>query len=239
MPPNMNTLVPQASYSFAAPEIWIILQTLGVIAPDAVTPPEFAPHLYEAKTHLLQQGICRTTAQHEVYVTAEIEALVRVTATPEWVIVVNVADSAKLGQFVRLLCFSWTPDLCVVNWVDETTEHHFEAYSPQDSKACVLSYLFRLCNFEVEEATTVSNTPDSQAMAKIMAQADQIVWLLTVRKLQTVEQMTQTLGWFVSERQAWLMHPTVQNELPTIRPATKSDIALAIFELIENQIYGI
>jgi hypothetical protein len=222
---------------FHAPEIWVILQTLGAVAPGLEVPPEIASDpaaVRTAQANLLNQGKLLMDETGTLSLSPEIEALVRPAAYPETVFIANIADNAKTGKLARVMCFGWTPQALVVNWVDGSNDHHFESYDPQDVQGCIWNHLSYLCNLEVDDPDPARAALAPQELEQQVAGLKQTVMLMAINGIQAPQQTTQALGWFVSGRSAWFMQKNEQGEQVVLGLAGRDDLELAVSEFVEQ-----
>ncbi len=235
---SIKSPTPVTRHDFQAAEIWLLLQALGAVDSGLEIPAEVAANQAEvdtARASLIQQGILLVDSTGEVSVAPEIEALVRPSAFPETVFIANITDNAKFGKLARVMCFGWTPETTTVNWVDEANTHHFEAYASVDIKEVVLSHLWGICNLDVDDPDP--NLALSPAeVEREMEQMRQSVLLMAIQGVQSAEQTTRAIAWFVSGRRVWLMRNASRepSEQPSPVVASQAEIELAISELVEQ-----
>lgn len=228
---------PITRHDFHAAEIWLLLQTLGAVDSGLEIPPELAANQVEVETaraNLIGQGILLVDSAGEVSVAPEIEVLVRPSAFPYTVFVASVADKARQGKPPRVACFSLTPDAAVINWVDESNQHHFEGYDPQDFEACMWNHLVHLCDLDVKEPGDLQASLSEADIQRHVEEMQQTVTLMAMNGVQTPEPAEYAVGWFVSNGYAWLMAKgeTDEETAPTL--AGQADIAKTISDLVRQ-----
>ncbi len=234
----MMPIPPIASRTFHAPEIWVILQTLGAVGSDWQVPPEIASKasaVRAAQTALRKRGLL-IEVQGEQRLAPPIEALVRPAVFPQIVFVANIADNATFGKLARVVCFGWTSTALAVNWVDETNEHHFELYAPEAARDVVVNHLFDVCALDVEDAPSMPENFGPREMEREMEQMRQSVMLMAASGIQSPEQASRAMGWFVSDRRAWLMQKDEQGAQLATRIASRADIASAVSDFVHQAV---
>ena len=222
---------------FRPPELWVILRTLGLVEPGLEAPPELAAEpkaVPAAQARLLQQGALRRDAAGRLTLAPELEALVRPAAYPETVFIATITDHTPAGPTEREACFSWTPEALVVNWVDETQDHHFAAYHPLEVHERLWDHLSRQCSLEVEEPDPRAPAVTSQAIEQGVEGMSQAVLLMAINRLQASEQTVQTLSWWVSGRTAWLLQKQEQSAPLRLSPAGRADLETAVLQFIKE-----
>jgi len=214
---------------------------LGAVAPDLPVPPEITTDLRAmraAQANLREQSVLQTAAGGALNLAPEIEALIRPAAYPTHVVVANISDNAKGGKLARIVCFNWTPEAMVVNWVDEVGDHHFESYASQDAQTCVWDHLSRLCDLNIEEPTAALANLTRDEAERLMKEMRQAVLLMAVSDVQSPQKVARALSWFVSGRHAWLMQKNDHGEQAVPRPTSQADLAHAVSELVDQTVSG-
>jgi len=241
MDTNTNSSTETVHHVFHAPEIWILLQSLGAVAPGLELPPELAsdPGVVErARAALLVQGALVPDAEGRLSLDADIESLVWPVAYPDVVFVANIAHNPQAGQPAREMCFSWTPQALVLNWVDEASrDHHFESLGAEEAQDSIWDHLSHQCDLDLDDRDPEQADPTASEMEQAAGQMRQMVVLVAINRTQSIEQTTHALGWFVSGRHAWLMQKNGQGGELAPGLADQADIAQAVFEFVERALF--
>jgi hypothetical protein len=235
MATDMLPSTPTASRAFHTPELWVLLRTLGVFAPGVALPPELAPATVQAaEASLRQERALLSDAAGRLTLAPAIEALLRPAAYPETVFIASVTNQTQSEPVERQACFSWTPQAFVVNWVDDSQAHHFEAYQPQAVQNNLWDHLSRLCSLDVDEPDPAAAMLTSQAIEQGVEGMSQAVLLMAINRLQAPDQAAQALSWWVSGRSAWIMQKEPQSGPVMLTPAGRAGLQMAVMEFVKQ-----
>jgi len=205
---NARNVVPVESRIFHGAEIWLILQALGAAPPEMVAPSELAPSadaVRLAEQSLIHQGVLGIDAKAGSRLSAEIDALIRPTAFPDTVCILNVTTRFTNSQDSQMVTFSHLSRSFVANWVDEDNNHHFELYSPGDVEHSIWKHLLRICDLDIEEPDGIDDQSDPSTIQQAIQQMKQTVLLMCIEPFWPLEQGQRALSWFISDRHAWLI----------------------------------
>jgi len=235
----MPAIQPTASRIFTAPELWVILKALGAVAADTPIPPEITSDPVAvplAQTDLLLAGVVDAGpyGKDPLQVSAEVEALVRPTVSPETVFMVSVTPNAKTNLPAKLVCFNWTPATLVVNWVDESNTHHFVAYAPEAAPEVVREQIQEMCDLDIADLTPARDSLTPKEVVNEMEQMKEAVLVMAIEGVQESEQSPHALGWFVSGRQGWLMQQGEPDDKPAPSMVSRAELVAALSEFVET-----
>jgi hypothetical protein len=219
---------------FHAPELWVILRTLGVFAPGTEAPPELGRGAVRtAQAELLRRGAVLVDAEGRLSLAPEIDALVWPAAFPETVFIASVTDHTQAEPVEQQACFSWTKEALVVNWVDEAQDHHFAAYHPMEVQDTIWDHLSGWVELEVDEPDAAAANVTAEAIERSVEGLQRAVLLTAVSQLGAPEQTAQALSWWVSGRSAWLMQNSDPSGPVMLRPVGRGELGAAVFEFVE------
>ena len=227
---------PIIMHSFNAPEMWLVLQSLGVVLPNTVIPVEIGKDqtlLDQTKQAMNAAGVFSLSINKELDLAPEIKHLVSVSVRPENILVVSKSD-AQSTSLTPVRIFSWSSHSFVANWVKDG-HFFFESYLAEESKAQVLNYLSNLCHWERDldnrNAGYVDATNNNNNSVK------EVILLMATLGVTSDVPQTSVIAWFVHNGQIWLSDQTSQSSGSANNAPLRGglpQLVLAIFEMIEN-----
>jgi hypothetical protein len=206
----------------------LILRQLGAVPLEADPPTEIVASddvLHNAERALLARGDIQIDAEGVERLGSAVESIVRPVVFPDVACIVNIADVLTQGEFARITCFSRASQTFVISWVDNAQQHHFQVYRPDDAPAAAWDYLSQVCDLNVD-APSASVNGNRSEIERAMAQAKQTVLLMLITDVQSAEQCSSALSWFVSGRSAWLIEQQGTIDQPP-HPASRNDLSRA------------
>ena len=194
--------------------MWLALQQLGAVPPDAPTPREIASSgemLRDAEQAMLARGDFQIDAEGAQRLAGGVAAVIQPAVVPDAVCVVTITG-VQQGEPTRTVCFSRAAQRFVINWVNGA-EHHMLLYAPEDAAAAAWQHLASICDTNVDESKTSDNA-STQTVEHAMKQARQTVLLMCIQDVQSAKQRSSALSWFVSEQTVWLIEQQEFDQLP-------------------------
>lgn len=231
---------PLASWVFSGAEVWLILKALGAVQPDLPAPPELAADADEVavtEARLVQDHVLLPEPSGRFRLAADVEAVIRPAVAPARVWVLSIADPSRLGQPTRIVCFNWSPDTLIVNWVDAAAQHHFERHPVQDVPARVWGYITRFCDLNLLPPDGRDAESTVMSLERLLARTSQTVLLMAAGPGQPAAAAPSAMSWFISGRRAWLAvgaGPAGRSASP--RPAGAEDIARAVAQFLSQSL---
>lgn len=211
----MNLIIPTTYLTLTAAQVWLALQELGVVSSNLPLDGSVEP---SGELLNLTEKVNRSNVSQ-----LSISNIIRTTAFPDRVCIITIR-TARNEESAQTLCCSYAAQHFIVSWVDSTNVHHFHEYALENVAAAVWQHLRNFCDLDIDgDHTNVG--AERAALEHAMQRARQTVLLILIKDVQSAEQRSSALSWFVSDRSAWLIEQQKDQRLPQqIGPSSLSNV---------------